>query len=333
MRSLDDKLKNRKINYKQLLEYGFKKKNDVYTYETKIHNDQFEINVIISDKENYSKLIDLENESEFILVDIETSTGQFVGSLRQEYNEIIEDIVVKCTSKEAFKSEQSKEVIQYIESKYGDNLEFLWEKFDNNAIWRNKQNQKWYGVILTISEEKLGIKSDKIVEAIDLRYQKEKIENIVDNEKVFPGYHMNKKSWITIKLDESVDTDTIIELIDNSYNLSIGNKCGMAGDNLSKKVYEYLTKIPKGKVVTYKQVAESLGNKGLARVVGSTLHKNPDGDKYPCYKVLNSKGELAEAFVFGGKEVQKERLEKDGIKVINNKVDLSIYQWKETEWI
>lgn len=331
MRNIDDKLKNRKINYKQLIKYGFKKENNAYTYKTKIHNDQFEVNVIISDKESYSKLIDIENESEFILVDIETSTGQFVGNLRQEYNEIIEDIVVKCTSKEAFKSKQSKEVIQYIESKYGDNLEFLWEKFDDNAIWRNKQNQKWYGVILTISEEKLGIKSDKIVEAIDLRYQKEKIENVIDNEKIFPGYHMNKKSWITIKLDGSVDTDTIIDLIDNSYNLSIGNKCGMAGDNLSQKVYEYLTKIPKGKVVTYKQVAESLGNKGLARVVGSTLHKNPDGDKYPCYKVLNSKGELAEAFVFGGKEVQKERLEKDGIKVINNKVDLNIYQWKETE--
>lgn len=140
---------------------------------------------------------------------------------------------------------------------------------------------------------------------------------------------MNKKSWITIKLDESLPTTKIFELIDNSYQLSIGNKCGMTGKSLAKKVYEYLMTIPKGKVVTYKQVAESLGNKGLARVVGNILHKNPDGDKYPCYKVLNSKGELAEAFVFGGKEIQKERLEKDGIKVTNDKVDLKLYQWEE----
>ena len=111
--------------------------------------------------------------------------------------------------------------------------------------------------------------------------------------------------------------------------MSIGNKCGLTGDNLSQKVYDYLRFIPKGKVVTYKQIAEYLGNKGLARVIGNILHKNPDGDKYPCYKVLNSKGELAEAFVFGGKEFQKERLEKEGIKVINNKVDLSIYKWEE----
>lgn len=329
MRNLESKLKKRKINYEKLLEYGFKKENKKYIYKTKIQNDQFEVNVVISDEKNYAKLIDLENETEFIPVDLETSTGQFVGELRQQYNKIIEDIIMKCTSKEVFKSKQAKEVINYIEEKYGDKLEFLWEKFDDNAIWRNKQNNKWYAILLTVSERKLGIESDKMVEIIDLRYQKEKIETVLNHTKIFPGYHMNKKSWITIKLDESVETIKIFNLIDNSYKLSIGNKCGITGESLSQKVYEYLTTIPKGKVVTYKQVAESIGNKGLARVVGNILHKNPDEHKYPCYKVLNSKGELAEAFVFGGKEIQKERLEKEGIKVINDKVDLNLYQWKE----
>lgn len=329
MKDLSDKLKDKKINYKELLKYGFKKENKSYTYKTYINDKQFELNVVISDERSYSKLIELENNTEFILVDIEGVEGQFIGQLKQNYNEIIEDILKKCTSKEAFKSKQAKEVISYIQEKYGNKLEFLWEKFDNNAIWRNKQNNKWYGILLTLSERKLGIESDEIVEAIDLRYQKDKIESILDNTKIFPGYHMNKKSWITIKLDESLDITEIFNLIDNSYNLSIGNKSGFTGESLSQKVYEYLTTIPKGKVVTYKQVAESLGNKGMARVVGNILHKNPDEHKYPCYKVLNSKGELAEAFVFGGKEIQKQRLEKDGIKVVNNRVDLSVYQWKE----
>ena len=283
MRNLNIKFKNRKIDYEKLLIYGFKNENDKYIYKTRIQNNQFEVNVIISNEESYSKLIDLENETEFILVDLETSNGKFVGQLRNDYEQIIEDIIIQCTSKEAFKNSQTKEVINYIEKKYGDKLEFLWEKFDDNAIWRNKQNNKWYGVLLTLSESKLGINSEKIVEVIDLRYQKEKIESIIDNLKIFPGYHMNKKSWITIKLDELVDTSYIFELIDNSYNLSIGNKCSFTGESLFQKVYEYLTTIPKGKVVTYKQVAESLGNKGLARVVGNILHKNPDGDNYPCY--------------------------------------------------
>ncbi len=126
MRNLDNKLKNRKINYKELLKYGFKKENEKYLYKTKIQNNQFEVNIIISDKENHAMLIDLENETEYILTDIETSSGKFVGQLRQEYDQIIEEIIAKCTSKEVFKSKQAKEIIIYIEEKYNDKLEFLW---------------------------------------------------------------------------------------------------------------------------------------------------------------------------------------------------------------
>lgn len=70
----------------------------------------------------------------------------------------------------------------------------------------------------------MGIESDKIIEIIDLRYQKDKIKEIVDKQKVFTGYHMNKNSWITIKLDESVKTEKIFTLIDNSYNISLNKK-------------------------------------------------------------------------------------------------------------
>ena len=91
------------------------------------------------------------------------------------------------------------------------------------------------------------------------------------------------------------------------------------------KLYELLTEIPPGKVITYGQLAQILGNKNYARAVGNALHQNPDGDKYPCYKVVNSKGELSKMFVFGGIEEQKHRLEKDGIKVENYKVDLNVY--------
>lgn len=95
---------------------------------------------------------------------------------------------------------------------------------------------------------------------------------------------------------------------------------------MKEKVYNYLLTIPKGKVVTYSQIAEYLGNKNLARVVGNILHNNKDEYKYPCYKVVNSKGKLSRNFAFGGIEKQKEKLEKDGIEVINFKVDLLKYK-------
>ena len=96
-------------------------------------------------------------------------------------------------------------------------------------------------------------------------------------------------------------------------------------------VYEYLAAIPRGKVVTYGQIAVFLGDKNLARSVGNILHVNPDGDKYPCYKVVNSRGSLAENYAFGGTEGQRQRLEADGITVSDNRADLKVYQWEEPD--
>lgn len=95
----------------------------------------------------------------------------------------------------------------------------------------------------------------------------------------------------------------------------------------AQKVYDYLRTIPKGKVVTYGQIAEHLGNKNMCRAVGNILHANPLPDYYPCYKVVNTQGKLAQNFGLGIEE-QKRRLEKDGIKVEDYSVDLEIYQWK-----
>ena len=95
---------------------------------------------------------------------------------------------------------------------------------------------------------------------------------------------------------------------------------------MKEKVYEFLKTIPKGKVVTYGDIANFLGNKHLARVVGNILHNNPDEYEYPCYKVVNNQGNLSNHFAFGGIEKQKEKLESDGIVVNNYKVDLNKYR-------
>ena len=98
-------------------------------------------------------------------------------------------------------------------------------------------------------------------------------------------------------------------------------------DNPTKRIYEAVKKIPKGCVATYGQIAELAGNKGMARAVGNALHRNPDPDNIPCYRVVNSKGELSGAFAFGGGQ-QEQLLKADGIEVVNGKVDLKVYSMK-----
>ena len=96
---------------------------------------------------------------------------------------------------------------------------------------------------------------------------------------------------------------------------------------MKEKVYGFLKTVPKGKVVTYGQIAEAAGNPRAARAVGNILHSNPNGEEIPCYKVVDSKGRLSEHYAFGGIEKQKERLEKEGIEVKNYRVDLNKYKF------
>ena len=95
--------------------------------------------------------------------------------------------------------------------------------------------------------------------------------------------------------------------------------------DFQREVYELLREIPDGRVMTYGRIAQRLGSRYYARAVGNALHLNPDGDKYPCYKVVNSKGKLSANYAFGGIEAQKKRLEAEGIEVIDYKVDLKKY--------
>lgn len=102
----------------------------------------------------------------------------------------------------------------------------------------------------------------------------------------------------------------------------------MADKNTFELIYDIVKKIPKGKVCTYGQIARLVGNPHLSRVVGYALHSNPDPSTIPCHRVVNRFGELAKAFVFGGEQVQRKLLEKEGvIFLIDNKVDLKNCMW------
>ncbi len=106
------------------------------------------------------------------------------------------------------------------------------------------------------------------------------------------------------------------------------------GGNMEKnffhRVYEYLKKVPSGKVVTYGQIAYALGMPRSSRAVGYALHVNPQPGVIPCHRVVNRFGALAPAFAFGGIDIQKQLLLAEGVTVReDNVVDLEKYQWRD----
>ena len=140
---------------------------------------------------------------------------------------------------------------------------------------------------------------------------------------VKPGYHLNKEHWNTIVLDGSIPEQDIRRMIAESYDL--------ISDSAAKRIYEAVKRIPKGHVATYGQIAAMAGNPKMSRAVGNALHKNPDPEGIPCFRVVNAKGELSGEFAFGGSGAQKKLLEADGVKVVDGRVDLEKYGFSKTE--
>lgn len=134
---------------------------------------------------------------------------------------------------------------------------------------------------------------------------------------VIPAYHQNKEHWNTIILDGTIPENEIKRMIAESYDL--------VTDSPSKRIYEAVKKIPKGHVATYGQIAELAGDRKMARAVGNALHKNPDPEHIPCFRVVNAKGELSGAFAFGGAGEQERLLLEDGVEVVKGKVNLDKY--------
>lgn len=213
--------KHKKLNNQKLLSFGFKNRNNEYAYLCDIAGGQMSMTVVVSpDGKVSAEVIDKSTGEEYILHRVPSAAGSFVGQVKAEYEAVLDEISAKCFDSEVFKSEQAKKVIAYMKATYDDELEYLWQKFPDNAVVRRKDNQKWYAAVLTVSRCKLGFDSDEMVEILDLRIKPENMEITVDNTRFFPGYHMNKKHWYTILLDGSISTEEICGRIEESYQLA-----------------------------------------------------------------------------------------------------------------
>ena len=221
-----------------------------------------------------------------------------------------------------------KEIEKYIYNKYKVRPEHPWAGYPDYSTFKDKLSDKWFAVIMRIERGKLGFSEgfskdrgavglEEPVYIIHVKADTALILMLAGTPGFFPGYHMNKRHWLTILLDGSVPPDLIKNHIGSSYDTITNTP--------TRRIYEAVKRIPKGHVATYGQVAAIAGNPKMSRAVGNALHKNPDPDGIPCFRVVNSKGELAGEFAFGGKGEQAKLLTADGVEVKDGKVDLSIY--------
>lgn len=207
------------VDFNKLEKYGFVKNDKAYFFSKNFLNDSFKAEIIIDESGKVNgKVYDLLIEDEYTSFRVEKNLGEFVNKVRDEYISILEGIKENCFVKDSFASKQANKITKYIKEKYQDNPEFLWEKFPSIGVFRNKNNDKWYGIIMNVNKAKLTQGSGE-VEVLNVKLEEDEIKDLLKQKGYYEAYHMNKKNWISIILDDDLDDETIYALIDKSYEL------------------------------------------------------------------------------------------------------------------
>ena len=115
------------------------------------------------------------------------------------------------------------ELEQFIAEEYAVQPEFLWEDDNITAAFRHANTHKWFGIAMRIPKSKLGFKTDEPVDVVNVKLDPDFIQELLSNHphQVSPAYHMNKKHWITILLDNSTDSELTKALVNDSFGLTL----------------------------------------------------------------------------------------------------------------
>ena len=206
-----------------LIPYGFNKDDNGYSFNKPIHNNEFELVVRVENSLLSAKLIDKEFNDEFDQINRDNNVGGFINSLKEKCREILIDIREKCFKRQYFISKQANRITELIYNKYNVIPEFLWDDTPGCGVFRNKDNDKWFGIIMNIPKNKIVGDSNTEIEVINIKLD-EKTDELLNKNGIYKAFHMNKKNWVSIILDDTLIDDEIMELINISVSKSQANK-------------------------------------------------------------------------------------------------------------
>lgn len=209
-------------DFKKLKDYGFIKNNDAFKLEKLFKDNMFKAIMTINSKGSVKAIVyDLENNDEFLPLRVENNQGKFVGEVRAAYENLLENIRDNCFSKKYYIFPQSNRIADLIIQKYANAPEFLWKTTPGTGVFRNPETKKWYLAILDIDRNKIQKNKTGLVEIALIKLSRENVEKRLKQEHIYPGWHMNKKYWIAVILDESLSDNEIMELIEESHSFTI----------------------------------------------------------------------------------------------------------------
>ena len=210
--------KSYQFNQEKARVYGFVENSGVWTYSCQILQGDFVMTVSVTATDVCFQVFDQETGDLYPQVHMGSMRGSFVGNVREACLEILYQIRKACFDVQDFICPQTKRIMTQVQEKYGNQLEYLWEKSPDTAVLRHESNKKWYAVWMKISWDKLEKGREGQVEVVNLKH--DQVADLLSNKGIYPAFHMNKRYWISVVLDDTLLDEEVLELIERSWNLT-----------------------------------------------------------------------------------------------------------------
>ena len=208
---------NSALPHKEKLKaFGFCESDDFLYLKKNIADGEFYTIIRLSEKSFNAEVFETQTDEKYVLFDVLSANGAFVGQIRNEVQAIIDEIHEKCFD---FQDIRQK-YVDFLQTEFSAAGDKPWlDEGDSTSSVYRCPNGKWFALVMKIKFKSLGFDSDETVWAVNLKADSEKIPEITDKKTIFPAYHMNKKYWITVLLTAITDFEQLCELTRRSYEL------------------------------------------------------------------------------------------------------------------
>ena len=207
-----------RFNSKKAKEYGFVENQGIWTYSSPILQGDFLMRITVEGSDLRFQVFDQETGDLYPQVHMESMRGTFVGSVREACLEVLYEIRKSCFDVQDFIYPQTKRIMALVQEKYGNQLEYLWEKSPDTAVLRHEDNQKWYAILMRIPWDRLDKGREGLVEAVNLKH--DQVADLLSQNGIYPAFHMNKRYWISLPLDDTLTDKKVLELFERSWFLT-----------------------------------------------------------------------------------------------------------------
>ena len=221
----DDIFKRANFDFEKLKQYGFQKSKSDFMLEKYFFNDEFKAVIAVNENGQIrGDVIEVSSQELYLPLRVMSMAEGFAGQVRAEYEKILRDILAHCCVVNDFVYAQTCRLVHYIQKKYGDKPDFPWEKYGHYGVFRNFETNKWYALVMNIDRCKIEKNRHEEVEIVNLKVDQSKISDLLEKKGIYPAYHMNKKSWVTLVLDDTLSDEFIEDLLAQSYFFSQSKK-------------------------------------------------------------------------------------------------------------